>query len=449
MPAKVEIILAGIADRPFAGVLVELEDRELARDRHHHVAARLQVRVGQIVEVALQREIADGDRARAADAAWMRAPLALDRRGRLPASGKAEAVNLADHRVAGDAAELAGDLAGGKAVLPELLQQFDAFVGPGHVFSLGPCPRRIRLRSRNASRPRQTQNLDWKLARRTTSRAFRGRTYSRPESPTRVGQAYPTALSVELEGVSRECHTARRERRARSGIPRVKRLQSPPSRPRWRRSTRRLRRVSTDIGRVLPAKRPTSPRCWMAARPNSSPCSTSVAAPVSRSRASSSSGAATLPASMRRRRWWRFAASASPIGRGLSPTCARSPLDGASMRSSPGTASSISTRADQRAMFPVFGDHAAPGAALLFTSGPAAGEAIGDLYGRAALPREPRRGGISRASRRERLRRRRPSRRGSRMRRTYRLARRKAGLNGAGLLAVPPPWRLRALPAPW
>ncbi len=37
----------------------------------------------------------------------------------------------------------------------------------------------------------------------------------------------------------------------------------------------------------------------------------------------------------------------------------------------------------QRAMFPVFGAHAAPGASLLFTSGPAAGEAIGDLYGQA------------------------------------------------------------------
>jgi len=33
--------------------------------------------------------------------------------------------------------------------------------------------------------------------------------------------------------------------------------------------------------------------------------------------------------------------------------------------------------ADQRAMFPVFAAHAAPGARLLFTSGPAAGEAIG------------------------------------------------------------------------
>lgn len=33
--------------------------------------------------------------------------------------------------------------------------------------------------------------------------------------------------------------------------------------------------------------------------------------------------------------------------------------------------------ADQRAMVPVLGRHAAPGAALMFTSGPAAGEAIG------------------------------------------------------------------------
>ena len=34
---------------------------------------------------------------------------------------------------------------------------------------------------------------------------------------------------------------------------------------------------------------------------------------------------------------------------------------------------------DQRAMFPVFAQHAAPGAALLFTSGPAHGEAIGSF----------------------------------------------------------------------
>src|SRR3954469_1600763 len=36
---------------------------------------------------------------------------------------------------------------------------------------------------------------------------------------------------------------------------------------------------------------------------------------------------------------------------------------------------------DQRAMFPVFRDHAAPGASLLFTSGPRAGVAMGEWQG--------------------------------------------------------------------
>ncbi len=39
--------------------------------------------------------------------------------------------------------------------------------------------------------------------------------------------------------------------------------------------------------------------------------------------------------------------------------------------------------ADQRATFAVFAAHAAPGAALMFTSGPAAGEAIGEYCGEA------------------------------------------------------------------
>jgi SAM-dependent methyltransferase len=37
--------------------------------------------------------------------------------------------------------------------------------------------------------------------------------------------------------------------------------------------------------------------------------------------------------------------------------------------------------ADQQAMFPVFRKHAASGCALMFTSGPSDGEAIGQLYG--------------------------------------------------------------------
>lgn len=39
------------------------------------------------------------------------------------------------------------------------------------------------------------------------------------------------------------------------------------------------------------------------------------------------------------------------------------------------------TPEDQRGMFAVFSGHAAPGAALIFTSGPAEGEAIGDFEG--------------------------------------------------------------------
>ena len=38
---------------------------------------------------------------------------------------------------------------------------------------------------------------------------------------------------------------------------------------------------------------------------------------------------------------------------------------------------------DQRAIWAVFGAHAEPGAALMFTSGPAAGEAIGEYRGEA------------------------------------------------------------------
>lgn len=41
------------------------------------------------------------------------------------------------------------------------------------------------------------------------------------------------------------------------------------------------------------------------------------------------------------------------------------------------------TPEDQRLMFPVFAQHASPGAALLFTSGPRHGEAIGEFEGEA------------------------------------------------------------------
>src|SRR5262245_11181195 len=50
----------------------------------------------------------------------------LDRRGALL---EPKAVRLADHRVAADAAEFVGDLAGGGAFVPHLLQALDALFG--------------------------------------------------------------------------------------------------------------------------------------------------------------------------------------------------------------------------------------------------------------------------------------------------------------------------------
>ncbi len=43
---------------------------------------------------------------------------------------KAEPVNLSDHRITRDIAELGSDLAGTQPIAPELLEQLDAFVGP-------------------------------------------------------------------------------------------------------------------------------------------------------------------------------------------------------------------------------------------------------------------------------------------------------------------------------
>src|SRR5438067_33105 len=62
----------------------------------------------------------------------------LDRRGALL---EPKAVRLADHRVAADSAELVGDLAGCRAIVPHLLQALDALFGPGHLLTLlQTCP---------------------------------------------------------------------------------------------------------------------------------------------------------------------------------------------------------------------------------------------------------------------------------------------------------------------
>ena len=52
---------------------------------------------------------------------------------RLAPAGQAEAMNLADHRVARHAADLGCDLARAQALGPELLQKLDPLVRPGHA----------------------------------------------------------------------------------------------------------------------------------------------------------------------------------------------------------------------------------------------------------------------------------------------------------------------------
>src|SRR5262249_40636318 len=50
-----------------------------------------------------------------------------------PPTPAVEPMQLADHRVACHAAEATGDLAGTQSVRPQLLQQFDPLVIPGHT----------------------------------------------------------------------------------------------------------------------------------------------------------------------------------------------------------------------------------------------------------------------------------------------------------------------------
>jgi SAM-dependent methyltransferase len=77
---------------------------------------------------------------------------------------------------------------------------------------------------------------------------------------------------------------------------------------------------------------------------------------------------------------------------------------------------------DQRRMFRVFAEHGGRRAVLMFNAGPGYGEAVGELPGRPALPRQFGSHGIREAARRNRLRHSRPCRRRPRGWRTDGLA---------------------------
>ena len=106
--AEVELAAAGVADRPFAGFLGQLQQSFALLDRN---IDQLRLQLGFVV--VGERGIPAHGRTRNPHHAG-RSRLARPRhagRGAFGPPGQAQAVHLADDRVAGDAAELRGDLA--------------------------------------------------------------------------------------------------------------------------------------------------------------------------------------------------------------------------------------------------------------------------------------------------------------------------------------------------
>src|SRR5262245_52882181 len=137
--AEEEVGLARIADRPAAGLLGELEQGPALAHRDD-VVGKLRLGLDLDVVGVGERGVAPHRGPRDPQHVAVGARLARPRRGRarrLGAARKSEPVHLADHRVAGHAAELAGDLTRRQSLAPKLLQRLDAFVSPAHAQFLG------------------------------------------------------------------------------------------------------------------------------------------------------------------------------------------------------------------------------------------------------------------------------------------------------------------------
>src|SRR5262245_46550520 len=142
--AEEEVRLARIADRPAAGVLGELEQGPALAHRDDVVD---ELGLGFELEVVGvgERGVAPHRGPRDPQHLAVSARLARPRRGRtrrLGAAGESEPVHLADHRVAGHATELGGDLTRRQPFAPKLLQRLDAFVSPAHGLIPRLSPRR-------------------------------------------------------------------------------------------------------------------------------------------------------------------------------------------------------------------------------------------------------------------------------------------------------------------
>ena len=135
-PAEAEASLIRFADRPAAAVLAERVDAGGGGDLEGDArkAERL-LAAGR--GAGWRAALAPGA---GADAGGGASTEGVGAAGRV-AAGDAEPVDLADHRAAGNAAQLAGDLAGRQPFAPHFGQSFNALVVPLHDGS----PRLIQL----------------------------------------------------------------------------------------------------------------------------------------------------------------------------------------------------------------------------------------------------------------------------------------------------------------
>src|SRR5215831_6003188 len=155
--AKEEIGMAWIADRPAAGLLVELEQCAALADRDDVIdQLRFQLDI-ELVGLG-ERGVAPYRRPRNPQHMPMGARLARARGGggwRLGAARQPEPVHLADHRIAGNAAKLRSDLARRQPIRLEFLQRFDALIGPGHASNSSPVAAAEEVQTESHTGPGQ------------------------------------------------------------------------------------------------------------------------------------------------------------------------------------------------------------------------------------------------------------------------------------------------------
>src|SRR5262249_31205607 len=153
--AKEEVGMAWIADRPSTGLLVELEQRAALADRDD-VVDQLGLQLDIELVGLRERGVAPYRRPRNPQHMPMGARFARARGGggwRLGAARQPEPMHLADHRIAGDAAKLRGDLARRQPIRPEFLQRFDALIGPGHAPNSSPVAAAEEVQTESHSGP--------------------------------------------------------------------------------------------------------------------------------------------------------------------------------------------------------------------------------------------------------------------------------------------------------